>query len=157
MISPPTPDMLGLALVSIVPAMLTHKLWLWWRNRPRRLYRIAHRKGISAIKQMSWQDFERLCGQYFKQKGYKVEMCGLGGADGGMDLLLRKRGKITLVQCKHWKARVGVTTVREMFGIMHAQDMDGVIIVALSGFTREAKLWAEGKPIKLMGGRDLLS
>ncbi|WP_408601247.1 restriction endonuclease [Pseudomonas sp. PLMAX] len=126
------------------------------RNRRRNAFEKLKKKGIGYLKSMSWQDFERFCALHFKAEGYKVEMCGLGGADGGMDLLLRKRWKTTLVQCKHWKAKVGVTTVREMFGVMHAHKFDNVIIVALSGYTKEAENWVGNKPIKLLSGPDLL-
>lgn len=126
------------------------------KQRRRIAFEKIRKRGISHLKAMSWQDFERFCALHFDALGYQVEMCGLGGADGGMDLLLRKRGKTTLVQCKHWKAKVGVTTVREMFGVMHAHKFDDVIIVALSGFSREASQWIGNKPIMLMNGEDLI-
>jgi restriction system protein len=67
-----------------------------------------------------------------------------------MDLLISKKGKEAIVQCKHWKGRVGVTVVREMFGLMHAHKHKEVFIIALSGFTKQANDWAEGKPIRLI-------
>ncbi len=40
-------------------------------------------------------------------------------ADGGIDLVLRKEGQLTIVQCKLWKTqRVDVKVVREMFGLL---------------------------------------
>jgi restriction system protein len=57
--------------------------------------------------------FERLVGEAFRRQGYAVEETGLGGADGGIDLILRKDSRRTLVQCKHWKRQqVGVSVVR---------------------------------------------
>lgn len=35
--------------------------------------------------------------------GYAVEETGLGGADGGIDLVLRHGGRRILVQCKQWR------------------------------------------------------
>jgi restriction system protein len=127
------------------------------KPRRRKAFNRIRARGISALKSMSWQDFERFCGLYFERHGYKVKLCGLGGADGGLDLILRKRGRTIMVQCKHWKGKVSVTTVREMFGVMHANRYDGVIIVALTGYTKEAHQWAKGKPITLMTGADLLN
>ena len=151
-------DKLQLALIFSFPAMVIIDL-IYWRifqpNRKRAYFRIRS-KGISALKKMSWQDFERFCGLHYERQGYKVRMCGLGGADGGLDLLLKKHGKTTMVQCKHWKGKVSVTTVREMYGVMCANSYDAVIIVALTGFTREAKQWAAGKPISLVSGADIL-
>lgn len=125
-------------------------------SKHKRRYKKTRSKGLSALKRMSWQDFEHFCAEHFRANGYTVKMMGLGGADGGMDLVLKKRGKRTLVQCKHWKGRVGVTIVREMYGVMCADNFASVYIVALSGFTKEAHNWAKGKPIQLIGGLDML-
>lgn len=146
------------ALYYLFPAIILIDMIWYWSNRSNRqkAYLEVRRGGIQALKTMSWQDFERFCGLHFESKGYRVQLCGLGGADGGIDLILRRRGKTTMVQCKHWKSRVSVMTVREMFGIMHANRYDAVIIVALSGYTREAQQWAAGKPISLLSGADLI-
>lgn len=135
---------------------------VWFINRvitPRRsiIYKKIRAKGLKALHAMTWQDFEHFCGGWFEKRGYRVKMCGLGGADGGIDLIVRKRRKVSLVQCKHWKARVGVSTVREMYGIMTAERFDGVYIVSLNGFTKDAKKWASGKPITLVSDTELLS
>src|ERR1700722_15715528 len=74
-----------------------------------------------AVSAMSWRDFERLVGQAFRQRGFKVTGFGGDGPDGGVDLALMKNGKRFLVQCKHWrKEQVGVTVVRELNGVMAA-------------------------------------
>lgn len=124
-------------------------------HRSKRYYRHAARN-IEQIKKLSWQDFELVCADYFQKKGYKVKTTGLGGADDGMDLLITRGGKEAIVQCKHWKGRVGVTVVREMFGLMHANNHQEVFIVALSGYTKAAKEWAEDKPIRLLNGHHLI-
>lgn len=105
---------------------------------------------------MTWQEFEHYCAYYFELSGFAVKMCGLGGADGGIDLIIRKKGKRYVVQCKHWKARVGVGTVREMFGVMAAERFDGVYIVSINGYTKAARDWARGKPIKLLSHDHLI-
>jgi restriction system protein len=130
---------------------------LFRHRRGKRLYHKNKGRSTEALKKLDWKDFEHLCAGYFIKKGYSVQMSGLGGADGGMDLVLRRQGKKYLVQCKHWKSRVGVAVVREMFGVMHAEQFSGVFIVGLSGFTRDAWTWSAGKPIKLMDGKALLT
>jgi hypothetical protein len=57
---------------------------------------------LASVKRLSWQDFERLVGEAYRREGFHVEEVGLGGADGGVDLILRRRGESTLVQCKRW-------------------------------------------------------
>lgn len=151
-------DTLELAITFLFPALIICSSlvsWISGKNR-KKAYEKIRNGGIAALKKMTWQDFERYCGLHFESKGYKVQLCGLGGADGGIDLILKKRGRTTMVQCKHWKSRVSVMTVREMFGVMHANGYDAVIIVALTGYTREAQQWAAGKPISLLSGTDLV-
>jgi len=150
-------DYTNLAL-GVFPGLLVLDLLI--NGHRKRRHKIAFNKvrkrGLAHLKQMSWQDFERVCALHFRAQGYKVKMCGLGGADGGMDLLLRRRWKTTVVQCKHWKAKVGVPTVREMFAVMKDQGFDAVIIVGLSGFTKAARDWIGNKPILLVSGEELI-
>ena len=68
----------------------------------------------SVLNGMTWQEFEMLVGEAFRRRGYTVAETGGGGADGGVDLVLKRSGEKFLVQCKQWKAfKVGVTTIRE--------------------------------------------
>ena len=107
----------------------------------------------SLIDGMSWQDFELLVGEAFRLQGYKVKETGSGGADGGIDLQLTKNGETFLVQCKQWKAfSVGVTVVRELFGVMAAQGAAGGFVVTSGRFTQQAKSFASGRNLQLIDG-----
>ena len=78
------------------------------------------------------------------------------GPDGGVDLGLTKNGLRYLVQCKHWRKRqVGVTVVRELFGVMSAQGAHGGFVVTGGQFSREAQAFADSCGIKLIDGRKL--
>ena len=113
--------------------------------------------GLDSIRALSWRQFELLVGEAFRRQGYAVQETGLGGADGGVDLLLRKEGKLTLVQCKRWKSqRVDVKVVREMFGLLAHHQASAVKIVAVGAYTPDAQRFAEGKPIELITGAALL-
>ncbi len=59
------------------------------------------RTTLESLAAGGWRQFELLVGEAFRRQGYAVEETGLGGADGGIDLILRKDGRRTLVQCKH--------------------------------------------------------
>lgn len=116
------------------------------------------RTNLDSIAALGWRDFERLVGEAFRRRGYTVEETGLGGADGGIDLILSRDGKRTLVQCKHWKReRVPVNVVREMYGLVTHHQAHAVQIAAMGGFTNDAERFAEGKPITLINGKMLLS
>ena len=75
-----------------------------------------------SLAAISWREFEMLVGQFFREKGYKVNETA-EGADGGVDLhLTADDSKTYLVQCKHWKAsKVPVNVVRELYGVMMAK------------------------------------
>jgi restriction system protein len=105
---------------------------------------------------MSWQEFEFLVGEAFRLQGYSVVETGGAGPDGGVDLVLRKGNEKFLVQCKQWKAvTVGVTVVRELFGVMAAQGAAGGFVVTSGKFTDEAKKFTEGRNLKLLDGQVL--
>jgi restriction system protein len=109
-----------------------------------------------ALNAMSWQQFEVLVGEAFRRKGYAVTETGGGGADGGIDLALKKEGETFLVQCKQWKAqKVSVTTVRELYGVMAAEGATGGFVVTSGVFTDEARAFAMGRNIELMDGKAL--
>lgn len=110
----------------------------------------------SALNDMSWQEFEMLVGEAFRRKGYTVNETGGGGADGGVDLVLRKGGDKFLIQCKQWKAyKVSVTTIRELYGVMASEGAVGGYVVTSGVFTQEAKSFAQGKSIYLIDGTEL--
>lgn len=112
--------------------------------------------GSAGLNEMSWQDFERVVGEAFRLQGYSVTENGGGGADGGIDLVLRKNGEKFLVQCKQWKAlKVGVTVVRELYGVMAADGAAGGFVVTCGRFTEEATVFASGRNVTLLDGSKL--
>lgn len=115
------------------------------------------RTTLDSVAAGGWRQFELLVGEAFRRQGYSVEETGLGGADGGIDLILRKDGRRTLVQCKQWKRQqVGVSVVREMYGLLAHHQAHAVKIVCIGGYTKDAARFAQGKPIELIGGERLL-
>ncbi|WP_170968539.1 restriction endonuclease [Psychromonas sp. SP041] len=110
------------------------------------------------LNHLSWREFEVLTKEIFQSQGYKAEVIGGSGGDGGIDVLLKKGGKKYIVQCKHWKnSRVGVKVVRELFGVMLHEKADGVKIIATSGFTKESYNFIKGKKIELIDGKKLMT
>src|ERR1019366_5918894 len=90
-----------------------------WRYRQQRVVFLQQHLDIDWLNKLSWQDFERQVGEVYRQRGYQVDEFGGGGADGGVDLRLRRDGTTAIVQCKRWKTyKVGVKPVRELFGVM---------------------------------------
>lgn len=110
-----------------------------------------------AISGMSWRDFELLIGEAFRSRGFSVQDQGGKGPDGGVDLVLAKGSERHLVQCKQWRAtKVGVTVIRELYGVMSAKGATGGFVVTSGVFTQDALEFARGRNIELIDGPQLL-
>ena len=111
------------------------------------------RESGQTIEGISWREFEQLVGETFRRKGFTVIEKGGNGPDGGVDLVLHLGTDKYLVQCKQWKAiNVGVTVIREFFGVMAAEGAAGGFVVTSGRYTAEAKAFAEGRNIQLVDG-----
>lgn len=108
---------------------------------------------VKSIKAVSWKDFEYLVSEAYRRKGYSVRENMGGGSDGGIDLVLKKDGIRILVQCKNWRSRkVGVSTVRELLGVVTGEGAAEGIVVCSGTYTKDAIEFAKGKSITLIDG-----
>lgn len=118
---------------------------------------LEHQTGIESIRGLPWKQFENLLGEAYRRQGYSVAETLGGGADGGVDLVLRREGMVTLVQCKRWKGKpVPVHIVREIYGILIDRGATAAKVVATASFTSEAVAFAKDKPIELVDSDALL-
>lgn len=163
-----TPSQMGAAvagtLISTVSQLLKYVVpLLCLAGAGMSAYRRAERTKLLAtatdgdtsleVSRMTWQQFELLVGEAFRSQGYGVAELGGAGPDGGVDLVLTKNGSRYLVQCKQWQAfKVGVSVVRELFGVMTAQRAAGGFLVTSGRLTKEAQAFAAGKNITLIDG-----
>ncbi len=119
--------------------------------------RVAATPHRGALEKISWSEFEGLTAEVFRRKGFQVIERGGAGPDGGVDVELRMGADKYLVQCKQWKSlKVGVATVRELYGVMAAEGAVGGFVVASGDFTSDARSFAEGRAIKLVHTAELL-
>ena len=126
-------------------------------NARRKAKQLDAQKSIETIRQLHWRNFEELVAEAYRRQGYQVTE-GSFGADGGIDLELRKGEGLILVQCKQWKAqKVGVSVVREMLGVLTASNAAKVVVICSGKFTQQAIDFASDKPIVLIDGGELLS
>jgi restriction system protein len=126
-----------------------------WRRKQRRelIAGVSEAESADALDGMSWREFEILVGESYRQQGYQVAELGGAGPDGGVDLLLTKGNEKFFVQCKQWKAyKVGVSTVRELYGVMAAKGATGGFVVTAGRFTTDAVEFAQGRNIELVDG-----
>ena len=114
---------------------------------------------LDDVKALSWQDFERFVGEFYRRQGYAVQETGGGGADGGVDLVLRKEEEIIYVQCKRWRNRcVGIKPTKELFATVVAEKATHGILMTTSNFSQDAQKFAASQSdrLALVAGRDLV-
>ncbi|WP_447746006.1 restriction endonuclease [Pseudomonas nicosulfuronedens] len=114
------------------------------------------RESGQTVEGISWREFELLVGETFRRKGFTVIEKGGSGPDGGVDLVLHLGTDKYLVQCKQWKAiNVGVTVIREFFGVIAAEGAAGGFVVTSGRYTADAREFAKGRNIQLVDGQAL--
>jgi restriction system protein len=141
-----------IAIVFLVPApILAFNSW-----RKKRLLDIQ--TGIHSIRSLSWKEFEKIVSEIFQRKGYSVIENSDMGPNDGVDVVLKKNGNIFLAKFKQLRAKkIGVSIIREMYGVMLEKGANGIIIITSGFFTKQAKSFAIGKSIKLIEGNQLAS
>lgn len=131
-----------------------------WRRKQRKalVSTVAQAQDASALDGISWREFELLVGEAYRLQGFRIIELGGNGPDGGVDLVLLKGGEKFLVQCKQWKAqRVGVATVRELYGVMAARGATGGFVVTSGRFSDDAQAFACGRNVSLVDGPQLFA
>jgi restriction system protein len=117
---------------------------------------IATSNAPDPLNEMTWREFESLVEEAYRLRGYSVRRVGGDGPDGGVDLVLDRGAEKVLVQCKQWRAmKVGVSTIRELYGVMAAKGVAAGIVVTSGRFTAEAVEFASGRNVKLVEGEEL--
>jgi restriction system protein len=145
----PTESVLGPVMSQMIrtigwyfSAILLFAAFLSFLSQVLRARRFKATRSISDIRSLSWKQFESFIGELFRQQGYFV-LETPEGPDNGVDLVLRKDGEKTYVQCKHWKAnQVGIEKIRELLGSMAAGAAQNGIFVTSGTYTQAARDFA---------------
>lgn len=98
---------------------------------------------------LSGVSFERCLADLYKHFGYSATLTPKSG-DGGIDIILEKDSKKTIVQCKQHSKPVGPAVVRELYGCLIDSKADLAILACTSGFTKGVYDFVNGKPIELI-------
>ncbi len=129
-------------------------VFLFFRRKGHRF--IGKGMSIKKMQTLSWEDFELLCAEHFRSKGWRTQNNEKSGADGGIDILMKKRQRTAIVQCKKYgEALVTIKIIREMYGLMHSNKVDEVFVVTSSRFTKECFIFIQDKNITLIDGEML--
>lgn len=105
---------------------------------------------------LSPYEFEKEVAKWYYAQGYVAETTKQSG-DGGIDIILKKDDEIAYVQCKRFTtSKVSVEVVRELYGVMVADNVEHGFIVCIKGVTAEAKAFMNRCGIELVTLDDLV-
>lgn len=116
------------------------------------------------IAAMDWEDFEHLVREVFEQQfaksGMEVKVTQ-SSRDLGVDAVAFDpdpfRGGKIIIQAKRYSNTVKVESVRALYGIMQDEGAMKGILVTTSDYGPDAYKFAQGKPITLINGNNLLA
>ena len=108
---------------------------------------------------LSPTEFEALIQNLFTKMGLEARQTR-PSRDGGVDCVAWDPrpifgGKV-VIQAKRYKNTVGVSAVRDLFGTLQNEGASKGILVTTSGYGKAAFEFAEGKPLELLSGSNLL-
>lgn len=112
---------------------------------------------------ISWEDFEHLVRELFERefasRGGEVKVTQ-SSSDGGVDAVAFDPDPITggkiVIQAKRYTRTVGVSAVRDLYGTVMNEGASRGILVTTADYGPDAYSFANGKPITLMNGANLL-
>lgn len=162
--------MVSLLVLTLIPAILSFTLHLTCRVISP-VYRISYLPFIEAVRKyqydllafsawverkkeefwrsLSGVEFENELAKLFMGMGYQVELTPKT-ADGGVDLILKKNGKKTVVQCKAHKRPISIGTARELSAAVRDFGANAGLIACLEGVTRPTANYIADKPIEVL-------
>ncbi len=139
-----------LLLITLVFARVMVEL----RIEERRKRRLSTTRDIFAL---TPSQFEAYVAILFEKADYHVRRTG-GSGDHGVDLMVRRGGTTSVVQCKRYEEAIGPSAIRELIGTMTNAGIKEGLLVTTSGFTEGAEREARKAPyrISLIDGDQLV-
>ncbi|MDD3408896.1 MAG: restriction endonuclease [Candidatus Pacebacteria bacterium] len=112
---------------------------------------------LLRLKSLHPKEFEEFITFLFSKLGYQSEAVG-ASHDGGIDVVVKKDGKISYIQCKKYiSSQVSVSALRDFYGAIANKLTDTKsFFITTNSFTLEAEKFAEDKLIELIDGFTLL-
>jgi restriction system protein len=110
-------------------------------------------KGMGMLSSMGWRDFSALLETAFTRQGYTVKHL-----NGAADMQLEKKGVLTVVSAKRWKAAaLGVESLRELVAARDALEARNCVCITLGQVSAKANEYAEQNRITLISDADLVA
>lgn len=130
-----------------LPFLVIAGVVIWRRLKQPSARKVAAR--LEALRALPREEFAAALEQGFRRQGYGVTRTGI-------DLQLTRSGRVSLVDCKRWKAtRTGVEPLREFHAATAERGAFSRMYVAAGEVTDNAKAFAAEKSIRLLQDEEL--
>jgi restriction system protein len=130
-----------------LPFLVIAGVVIWRQLRKPSARKVAAR--MEALRALPREEFAAALEQGFRRQGYGVTR--VGG-----ELQLTRSGRVSLVDCKRWKAtRTGIEPLREFHAAGEKSEAQDLIYVAAGEVTDNARAFAKQKSIRLIGDAEL--
>jgi restriction system protein len=141
----------GVGMLGGFPFFVIGCLALWRQRNDPSAAQIG--KTLESLAHMNWGDFSAVLEIAFTSQGYAVT-----AMQGPADLGLEKKGVVTVVSAKRWKAAaVGVEHLRELVAQREMLNAHNSICISLGQVSEKARLYAAEHRVTLLGRGDLVS
>jgi len=110
-------------------------------------FEVFQHRSVEEWREMSWRDFELEVGEIYRRLGYNVKVTQ-ASIDNGVDIVLHKDNKLTLVQCKHYEKNVhiGSPELQAFCGVCVQYGAKGEFVYT-SYLTKQAQKYIEEETI----------
>lgn len=123
-----------------------------WRQRHLPSAAVAD-KVLQSLSSMGWRDFAVVLETAFTRQGYAVTRL-----NGAADFQLEKKGALTLVSAKRWKAAaMGVEPLRELVAKREALEANHSVCISLGQVSVKARDYAAQNRVNLISDADLVA
>lgn len=99
-------------------------------------------------------EYERVCAEYLRRKGFRRVRVTKASRDQGVDILCKKRRKTYAVQCKYYATPVGNKAVQEVYAGASYYGCDRAMVITNASFTKGAYELAETLDVELVSDVD---
>jgi restriction system protein len=110
------------------------------------------------LRSLEWKRYEEVCMEYLRIKHCDANVT-CTGADGGIDIkVCDKNGNMLAIgQCKAWNKPIGVSLIRELYGVMASERIKVGIFLTTSIFSQDAIEFTKNKTLLLIDADEFVN
>ena len=144
------PKYAGAGMLGGLPFFVIGCIAFWrQRNQPSTA---QTEKVLQSLAEMGWRDFSALLETAFTRQGYSVTPL-----PGPADMQLEKKGVLTVVSAKRWKAAaLGIEPLRELVAARDRLEAANGVCITLGQVSAKAREYAADNRITLISDADLV-